>query len=46
MELIQKIKESARKNNMRIVLPEGLEPRTLEAADIAIRESRIGRAHV
>ena len=39
MELIQKIKESARKNNMRIVLPEGLEPRTLEAADIAIRES-------
>ncbi|MFO7573916.1 MAG: phosphate acetyltransferase [Bacteroidales bacterium] len=38
MELINKIKESARKNRMRIVLPEGLEPRTLEAADTAIRE--------
>lgn len=39
MELIEKIKESARKNKMRIVLPEGLEPRTLEAADIAISEN-------
>jgi phosphate acetyltransferase len=38
MELIEKIKESARKNRMRIVLPEGLEPRTLEAAETAIRE--------
>jgi phosphate acetyltransferase len=38
MDLIEKIKEKARKHQMRIVLPEGLEPRTLEAADIAIRE--------
>ncbi|MBM3421442.1 MAG: phosphate acetyltransferase, partial [Bacteroidetes bacterium] len=38
MELIEKIKESARKKRMRIVLPEGLEPRTLEAADKAISE--------
>ena len=38
MELIEKIKANARKNQMRIVLPEGTEPRTLEAADIAIEE--------
>ena len=39
MELIEKIKESARKNRMRIVLPEGLEPRTLEAADTVLKEN-------
>lgn len=39
MELIEKIKESARKRQMRIVLPEGYEPRTLEAADTAIAEN-------
>lgn len=38
MNLIEKIKENARKKSMRIVLPEGYEPRTLEAADIAIGE--------
>jgi phosphate acetyltransferase len=38
MKLIEQIKENARKNVMRVVLPEGTEPRTLEAADIAIGE--------
>lgn len=38
MNLIETIKENARKKSMRIVLPEGYEPRTLEAADIAIGE--------
>lgn len=36
MNLIDKIKGNARKHNKFIVLPEGTEPRTLEAADIAI----------
>lgn len=38
MELFEKIKEKARKNKQRIVLPEGCEPRTLKAADIVIEE--------
>jgi len=38
MELISKIKEQAKKYSMRIVLPEGYEERTLQAADIATRE--------
>jgi phosphate acetyltransferase len=33
MDLINKIKENARKHDMRIVLPEGTEIRTLKAAD-------------
>lgn len=36
MDLIEKIKEKARRQQMRIVLPEGMEPRTLEAADRVI----------
>lgn len=39
MELLEKIKENARKHNKRIVLPEGLEERTLKAADILIAEN-------
>jgi phosphate acetyltransferase len=39
MELLHSIKENARKHNMRIVLPEGYEERTIKAADIAIQES-------
>jgi len=38
MELFEKIKERARKDIQRIVLPESYEPRTLKAADIAIDE--------
>jgi phosphate acetyltransferase len=38
MDLLQKIKENARKHNKRIVLPEGLEERTLRAADQIIAE--------
>ena len=38
MELLDRIKENARKHNMRIVLPEGYEERTIKAADIAIQE--------
>jgi phosphate acetyltransferase len=38
MELLEKIKLSARKSNKRIVLPEGHEERTLKAADIIIKE--------
>ena len=38
MELLDRIKQNARKHNMRIVLPEGYEERTIKAADIAIRE--------
>jgi phosphate acetyltransferase len=38
MELIQLIKEKARKEIQRIVLPESLEERTLEAANIIIEE--------
>ncbi len=38
MDLLQKIKENAKKLNKRIVLPEGLEERTLKAADILLAE--------
>jgi phosphate acetyltransferase len=38
MELLDRIKENARKHNMRIVLPEGYEERNLRAADEAIRD--------
>jgi len=38
MEVINKIKESARRHNKRIVLPEGTEERTLKAADIILKE--------
>jgi phosphate acetyltransferase len=38
MELLDRIKQNARKHNMRIVLPEGYEERTIKAADIAIEE--------
>ena len=43
MELLDQIKENAKKYNQRIVLPEGYEERTLKAADIAISE---GLAHI
>jgi len=39
MELLERIKENSRKHNKRIVLPEGLEERTLKAADILIAEN-------
>lgn len=38
MDLLGKIKESAKKHNKRIVLPESLEERTLRAADIILKE--------
>lgn len=38
MELLDRIKQNARKHNMRIVLPEGYEERTIKAADIALEE--------
>lgn len=38
MELLDRIKLNAKKHNMRIVLPEGYEERTIQAADIAIAE--------
>ncbi len=38
MELLEKIKENARKYSKRIVLPEGTEERTLKAADEIIAE--------
>ncbi len=38
MDLLEKIKENAKKHNKRIVLPEGLEERTLRAADEVIKE--------
>jgi phosphate acetyltransferase len=38
MELLDHIKQNAKKHNMRIVLPEGYEERTIMAADIAIKE--------
>ena len=38
MELLDRIKQNARKHNMRIVLPEGYEERTIKAADIAVEE--------
>jgi phosphate acetyltransferase len=38
MELLDKIKQNARKHNKRIVLPEAYEERNIKAADIAIEE--------
>ncbi len=38
MELLDRIKTNAKKQSMRIVLPEGYEERTLKAADIAVEE--------
>lgn len=38
MELLDNIKQNARKFNKRIVLPEGYEERTIKAADIALEE--------
>jgi phosphate acetyltransferase len=38
MELLDTIKLNARNHNKRIVLPEGYEERTIQAADIAIKE--------
>ena len=38
MELLERIKQNARKYEQRIVLPEGYEERTIRAADIAIEE--------
>ena len=38
MNLLDQIKENARKYNKRIVLPEGTEERTLKAADILLNE--------
>jgi len=38
MELLDRIKQNAKKQNKRIVLPEGYEERTIQAADIAIKE--------
>ena len=38
MELLDRIKQNAKKHSMRIVLPEGYEERTIKAADLAIEE--------
>jgi len=38
MELLDSIKQNAKKYNKRIVLPEGYEERTIKAADIAVAE--------
>ncbi|GHU98676.1 phosphate acetyltransferase [Bacteroidia bacterium] len=38
MDFIESVKEKAKRNLQRIVLPEGTEPRTLKAADAVIRE--------
>jgi len=38
MKIVNEIIANARKANKRIVLPEGLEPRTLRAADIILKE--------
>lgn len=38
MELLDSIKQNAKKHNMRIVLPEGYEERNIKAADEAIRD--------
>ena len=43
MELLQKNVQRAKANKQRIVLPEGLEPRTLQAADRIIAD---GIAHI
>lgn len=39
MDFISLVKENARKHNKRIVLPEGLEERTIKAADEIIKDS-------
>jgi len=39
MNLLELIKQNAIKNNKRIVLPEGLEERTIKAADIVLNEN-------
>jgi phosphate acetyltransferase len=39
MDLLSRVKEIARKQNKRIVLPEGTEQRTLQAADEIIRDN-------
>ena len=39
MDLLNKIKEKAKKQNKKIVLPESTEERTLKAADILIEEN-------
>ena len=39
MNLLELIKQNAIKANKRIVLPEGLEERTLKAADIILSEN-------
>ncbi len=39
MDLLARVKEEARKNTQRIVLPEGTEDRTLKAADEIIQEN-------
>ena len=38
MDILQKMLERAKQNPQRIVLPEGDEPRTLEAANILLRD--------
>lgn len=38
MELLERIKQKAKEQNRRIVLPEGTEERTLRAADIVLKE--------
>ena len=38
MKLLDRIKQNAKKLNMRIVLPEGYEERTLKAADVAMEQ--------
>ena len=38
MDILSKMTERAKQNLQRIVLPEGDEPRTLEAAEIVLRE--------
>ena len=38
MDILQKMLERAQQNPQRIVLPEGDEPRTLEAANILLRD--------
>ncbi|NJK87766.1 MAG: phosphate acetyltransferase [Bacteroidales bacterium] len=39
MDLLRQVKENAKKNKQRIVLPEGYEERTLKAADIVMGEN-------
>jgi phosphate acetyltransferase len=38
MDLLELVKENARKHNKRIVLPEGLEERTIKAADVILQD--------